>query len=554
MALSMPSRFSGPSSHSDMIVHALLEDKCLNEALAFYREQDERSINAVAYTKDHPDVQHLARKKYEYMATQLSEHQLINAVRPDQNVMRETYRKGLDHLASTAPGPDDSDDVDGLDLPRLADSMELAPLQGAYEQLIANNRLIPEVPEVLRGYVDQCRYEKDFVHIARIGEGGFGKVYKAQHKLDGGLYAVKRILFKAKDIRKIQMHGPGALEALLRELRKLAECAHPNIVRYHAGWLEYTLPSPASSDDEYVDTLDSYAEDDEETDGVVTDDAAENDAAHRYNSDAVASARFSHSSTWDLSNMQDALAFGPIGPPVELSPEPVLALHIQMSLHPFTLAGFLEGIKADEPCVDDCYVGLRHCFHPLVSMKVFLAILDGVEYLHSRDMAHRDLKPTNIFLALQDHRTPTCIDLGACNNCVAGEREKWLSKGRYLTVCIGDFGLAMDMIEQSESDRGLKNLGTVLYRPENTTDLPLRTLDLYALGVITFELLFPLSTGFERVTELSAIREGTVVKPEGSAYKGVRKFIHDLTAGCRESQLTCDDVRERVRRLEKLLE
>ena len=47
-----------------------------------------------------------------------------------------------------------------------------------------------------RGYemVPQTsRYAADFEELGQIGEGGFGKVYKARHKLDGNIYAIKKI-------------------------------------------------------------------------------------------------------------------------------------------------------------------------------------------------------------------------------------------------------------------------------------------------------------------------------------------------------------------------
>ena len=47
------------------------------------------------------------------------------------------------------------------------------------------------------GFLDRVnqisRYANDFDELEEIGKGGFGIVYKAQHKLDGNIYAIKKI-------------------------------------------------------------------------------------------------------------------------------------------------------------------------------------------------------------------------------------------------------------------------------------------------------------------------------------------------------------------------
>jgi hypothetical protein len=52
-------------NHSHYILHALLEEKCVNEAIEHFREQ---SRGNEIFTKDHPDVKALAESKYKYMS------------------------------------------------------------------------------------------------------------------------------------------------------------------------------------------------------------------------------------------------------------------------------------------------------------------------------------------------------------------------------------------------------------------------------------------------------------------------------------------------------
>ena len=62
-----------------------------------------------------------------------------------------------------------------------------------------------------------------------IGEGGFGKVYKVMHKLDGNIYAIKKIVVNLEDLND---------KKILKEVSLLSKLNHPNIVRYHQSWLE----------------------------------------------------------------------------------------------------------------------------------------------------------------------------------------------------------------------------------------------------------------------------------------------------------------------------
>jgi len=62
-----------------------------------------------------------------------------------------------------------------------------------------------------------------------IGEGGFGKVYKVRHKLDGNIYAIKKAVMNYEDLND---------RKILKEVSLLSKLNHPNIVRYYQSWLE----------------------------------------------------------------------------------------------------------------------------------------------------------------------------------------------------------------------------------------------------------------------------------------------------------------------------
>jgi translation initiation factor 2-alpha kinase 4 len=77
-------------------------------------------------------------------------------------------------------------------------------------------------------YGTSSRYREDFVEEGRLGKGGFGEVVKARKKLDGQIYAIK----------KINQRSQASLTEILKEVRLLSQLSHPAVVRYYNTWLE----------------------------------------------------------------------------------------------------------------------------------------------------------------------------------------------------------------------------------------------------------------------------------------------------------------------------
>ncbi|XP_049640659.1 interferon-induced, double-stranded RNA-activated protein kinase [Suncus etruscus] len=71
-------------------------------------------------------------------------------------------------------------------------------------------------------YTKNKRFVEDFTDIEPIGNGAFGRVFKARHKVDDKIYAIKRVRY---DDSKVE-----------REVKALAKLRHPNIIVYHSCW------------------------------------------------------------------------------------------------------------------------------------------------------------------------------------------------------------------------------------------------------------------------------------------------------------------------------
>ncbi|XP_060548402.1 interferon-induced, double-stranded RNA-activated protein kinase [Pantherophis guttatus] len=109
------------------------------------------------------------------------------------------------------------------------------------------------------------------------------------------------------------------------------------------------------------------------------------------------------------------------------------------------------------------------------SIILFQQIVEGVEYIHSKGLIHRDLKPLNILFYSEKH------------------------------IKIGDFGLVTDV------DVGQKttNTGTVNYMaPEQEGSNYGKKVDIFPLGLILYEMLSPFFTDTEKYKEWPNIKEG----------------------------------------------
>ncbi|XP_042238217.1 eukaryotic translation initiation factor 2-alpha kinase-like isoform X2 [Homarus americanus] len=135
---------------------------------------------------------------------------------------------------------------------------------------------------------------------------------------------------------------------------------------------------------------------------------------------------------------------------------------------------------------------------------MFNDIIRAVEYVHDNQLMHRDLKPSNIFFSLE------------------GE------------VKIGDFGLVTTITEDeqevrtpsdslpalfSSGNNHTHRVGTQLYMsPEQVNGQVYDyKVDIYSLGLIFFEMLVPFSTGMERLTVMTRLRDGHF--PKGFDYQ-----------------------------------
>ncbi|NXW53288.1 E2AK1 kinase, partial [Eurystomus gularis] len=417
------------------------------------------------------------------------------------------------------------------------------------------------------------RYLNEFDEIARLGKGGYGKVYKVRNKLDGQFYAIKKINMKKarrRDCMKV-----------LREVKVLAGLQHPNIVGYHTAWMEQvqtvrpkktimelqplSLEQESSNDHCHIQSVESdssiifadlTSQEKKSCDntsrrnlgsGSVQNMDVRNDFTNSDSKECMKpnkcelSIELKEDSVSSVSSrstdVKNHLAWGPyssldqdasIGSQScteegsknnvalcgEFEVEYHLMLHIQMQLCEISLWDWI--VDRNKGCSErtEETSSPYHLVDVRWTMKIFQELLEGVCYIHSMGVMHRDIKPRNIFLYGSDHH-----------------------------VKIGDFGLACKDLLWDDADQWFKTeringlthtsgVGTCLYAsPEQLqgSHYDFKS-DMYSMGVILLELFQPFGTEMERTEVLTHLRNGQIPHTFYKKWPVQAKYVKLLTS------------------------
>lgn len=321
--------------------------------------------------------------------------------------------------------------------------------------------------------IPPSRFREEFVEGPCLGKGGFGRVYRATHKLDGVEYAVKKVLLTG---------SARAQDRAVREATCLAKLDHPNVVRYYQVWKESMAEAqlleqfPASSDEE--------------------DDSYTGEESSMFSFSQAGSMR--HSTVAGLST----------GPALRQ------VLYIQMQLCERTMRQWLQEEGRDTSLA--------------ANRPVFLQLLSGLQHIHSSGLIHRDLTPANVFLT---HDNNFKIgDFGLSREMVTiAELPSNTALADMASTSLGpNADTSLRFAAEAAKFRSVtKGVGTTLYMsPEQRASLPYDfKVDVYAAGVIFLEMCHPFGTQMERITELTALQRRKVPAPLARDHPELAEFI-----------------------------
>uniref|UniRef100_A0AAY5KLN8 Eukaryotic translation initiation factor 2-alpha kinase 1 n=1 Tax=Esox lucius TaxID=8010 RepID=A0AAY5KLN8_ESOLU len=392
-------------------------------------------------------------------------------------------------------------------------------------------------------HAQTSRYLSEFEELSRLGKGSYGNVFKVSNKLDGQMYAVKKIIIhnvSRDDCMKV-----------LREVKVLSSLQHMNVVGYHTAWMEHVAPAstpsilpaletPALLDRTKESTVSSngssivFENSDHSKDSMAKapDQLPGNSLAPKEKISAQGVCPKSHSRIPE--NVVPCVFLGPRGLTAEGCP--AISWDGSLNNNSYTDMGSKEWeTKCPAKEVQFhlmLYIQMQLCERSLKdwvsdrttrhnsqmdteqTLSILHETLEGVEYIHSRGIMHRDLKPRNIFL-----HGPECHvrigDFGlACRDIIIDDEEKLtstpLNTGSSHTTGVGTFVYAApEQLKGSHYDSRS---------------------DMYSIGVLALELFQPFGTEMERVRTLEDLREGKVPHSFSQRWPVLAKYITLLTS------------------------
>lgn len=401
------------------------------------------------------------------------------------------------------------------------------------------------------------RYLADFEPVRCLGKGGFGLVLESRNKLDDCTYAVKRICLP---------NNPEARDKVMREAKALAKLDHAGIVRYYNAWLESPPPGwQEHQDDVWRGSFDLC------TSSMYSDSEKTATSAARQSLSPGATRPFNPLRPFDEPPFFDGV-FNDNFMSHESSSSGITADRLlssfattdgEDSFIKFENSESAKDKSEEKPvvpkerpkslCLDETHCGnvylyiqmqlckkesLKEWLHAHASnrdyeqvLDIFYQIVSAVEYIHDNGLIHRDLKPSNIFFAMDD--AVKVGDFGLVTALTGGSVVATPSK-------------PMAKLLTSESGRLTDQVGTQLYMsPEQIDGLKYnQSVDIFSLGLIFFELLWPFSTQMERIQDLMNAKQLKFPDEFRKTYSSECKLIERLLSHSGDKRPSARDIRQ----------
>ncbi|XP_048457811.1 eIF-2-alpha kinase GCN2-like isoform X1 [Rhincodon typus] len=334
--------------------------------------------------------------------------------------------------------------------------------------------------------------QKGYTDIECIGQGGFSIVYKVFRSLEERTYAVKCIHLP---------HSKKCAEsAFLNEVKILSKLNHRNVVHYHDAWIEEmeqlvtaewideaqsdpcdssydailaTAPPPCSNSVEWTDSnTTNYT-------GDVDDQASVSPVTKHKCPAGVAKRSEMGSTVSEHINEVQASAQNALKHPDDKHLKKLRFLFIKMDFCKMTLEKWIENHGHAGSNFKSC-------------LKIIKEMLQGLRYIHSQGVIHRDLKPGNIFI--DQDGSVKIGDFGLSRFCTS-QRCAEHKAFTYVNKIDQQMELSAVSLPVLDSGKLTANIGTYGYlAPEVKTNHHKATYDskadMYSFGMVILDMLF----------------------------------------------------------------
>jgi translation initiation factor 2-alpha kinase 4 len=349
--------------------------------------------------------------------------------------------------------------------------------------------------------IDRARHKTDFEVLNVLGQGAFGTAYKVKNRVDSRIYALKSVRI---DRSGIAFGSSDDFAKVLREVEVLSSLNSDYVVRYYAAWVEKgdnTLKKEKHGDEEYSSW--SLEEERTRTSSIDHTVSSSQFALLDPNVDPTCHLCQSTYKDWEVSFEHWGLINAVLQPldlctscywksvPPQQGVDASKITIRQKKILPeylFILMGFCEYTLSEAvaaACQDDT-----------IKWSYFAQCVQGLAYLHSKGVIHRDVKPNNIFV----HEGVVKIgDMGLAT------QSPRTAAGEMVLLAPSSSNNNDDDDDYSTTSKS-SQVGTFLYTaPEVATGQYNEKCDVYSLGVVLVEMFSKFNTGMERVEVLGKL-------------------------------------------------
>lgn len=281
---------------------------------------------------------------------------------------------------------------------------------------------------------------------------------KVRDLIDGQEYAIKQIL-----IRNDFEHQ----EKFLREVKLYARLeSHQNIVGYKNSWIE---PCSNSTENNFGQS---------ENLSLIENFGRLKIEKSNFNRNIFSSKEFSSTSS-EISSSEINSKY---------------TIFIKMELCGISLKTYLE--ERNSKVSNLFELNLKK------ELNIFKQILFGVKFIHENNIIHRDLKPSNILFSLNE-KFVKIADFGLATHLHMLQKINNNSINHHSTVTSISptssltIGLGTSVYAAPEQKSKLNTDGKTEYD---------HRVDIYSLGIILFELVYPIHTLFEKSKHLDELK------------------------------------------------